>query len=213
MWSTLDSNKDLSGRFKGLFSNPKLFFLIPLDGMKNARKLFRLFKSLNEYHKIRQMLKKPDEDDATFYLNLLSRIGFLAYWVFDNLNVLADIKFLNIDAKKNGKNAATCWFIALVFGLILYVRDLIKVSHSQVSAEKSAASGREEEQERTRNLLKSLKQKKFEAVLNILKTLGDMITASQGSEFAPKVLKINFNDGWVGFGGFLSAVITSYQLY
>lgn len=40
-----------------------------------------------------------------------------------------------------------------------------------------------------------------------------MITASQGSQFAPNVLKINFNDGWIGFGGFLSAVITSYSLY
>lgn len=181
--------------------------------MKNARKLFRLFKSLNEYHKIRQMLKKPDEDDATFYLNLLSRIGFLTYWVFDNLNVLGDIKFLNVDAKKNGKNAATCWFIALVFALILYVRDLIKHSHAQVSAEKALASGREEDAERNKTLLKTLKKNKFDDVLNILKTLGDMITASQGSEFAPKVLKINFNDGWVGFGGFLSAIITSYQLY
>lgn len=158
------------------------------------------------------MLAKPDEDDAAFYLNLLSRIGFLAYWFFDNLNVLAAIKFLNVDEKKNGKHAATCWFIALVFGLILYVRDLIKVSHSQVSAEKALA-GKGEDQEKQRALLKTLKQKKFDAVLNILKTLGDMITASQGSEFAPTVLKINFNDGWIGFGGFLSAIITSYQLY
>lgn len=46
-----------------------------------------------------------------------------------------------------------------------------------------------------------------------MKTVGDLVPASQGSEFLPKVLKVNANDGLIGAGGFISAVITSYQLY
>jgi len=39
-----------------------------------------------------------------------------------------------------------------------------------------------------------------------------MIPAGQGSEILPK-LKLSFTDSTVGLGGFVSAIITSYQLY
>ena len=45
MYATKDSNDELSKKFKGMFEN-----------MRDARKLFRLFKTLNEYHKLRQIL-------------------------------------------------------------------------------------------------------------------------------------------------------------
>lgn len=159
------------------------------------------------------MLSKPDDDDVTYYLNVLSRVGYLLYWIFDNINILAGVKFLNADAKKAGKNAALCWFFGLLMSLINYIRDLVKISHDLVNLEKTMAQAKDDDLTTRKQALKTLKEKRFAAILNLLKTLGDMITASQGSEIAPKIFKINFNDGWVGFGGLLSAVITSYQLY
>jgi hypothetical protein len=50
-------------------------------------------------------------------------------------------------------------------------------------------------------------------LLNIIKSLGDMITAGQGSEIVPLITGKNFHDGWIGAGGLISALITSYQLY
>lgn len=50
-------------------------------------------------------------------------------------------------------------------------------------------------------------------VLNIIKVLGDVIPAGQGSEFFDKVLGFTANDSWCGLGGLVSAVLTSYQLY
>lgn len=48
-------------------------------GMRNARKLFRLFKSINEYQKLIEILgKKGSTFDKTF--NALNRIFFLLYW-------------------------------------------------------------------------------------------------------------------------------------
>lgn len=70
--------------------------------MKNARKLFRLFKTLNEYQKIQTLLKNPGGDDFKLYVNILQRLAFFFYWVFDNLNILGSIKFLNVDPKKYG---------------------------------------------------------------------------------------------------------------
>ena len=40
-----------------------------------------------------------------------------------------------------------------------------------------------------------------------------MVTASQGISLPKTLFGFDFNDGKVGFGGLLSAVITCYQLY
>jgi hypothetical protein len=40
-----------------------------------------------------------------------------------------------------------------------------------------------------------------------------MVTASQGISLPKTLVGFDFNDGQVGFGGLLSAVITCYQLY
>lgn len=75
------SNEALFTSFNGLFTN-----------MSTARKLFRLFKSFNEYVKIKGIMKEETSAlDKT--LAVLARLGFLFYWFFDNLSVLIKIKF------------------------------------------------------------------------------------------------------------------------
>lgn len=59
----------------------------------------------------------PDHKKA---LNILSRLGFLFYWIFDNIQILAKVKFLEgFDKELAGKRAATFWLIGLLFGLAL----------------------------------------------------------------------------------------------
>ncbi len=53
-------------------------------------------------------------------------------------------------------------------------------------------------------------KRKFDNTLNLLKNLGDMVTASQGINLPKNLFGFDFNDGQVGFGGLLSAVITCY---
>ena len=59
----------------------------------------------------------------------------------------------------------------------------------------------------------AIQKKKVDNILNLLKNLGDMVTASQGVGLPKQLFGFDFNDGQVGCGGFLSAVITCYQLY
>ena len=40
-----------------------------------------------------------------------------------------------------------------------------------------------------------------------------MIPALSGSEIPKKLLNKTFNDGWIGIGGLISALITSFQLF
>ena len=110
MFTQMGKNDKLALKFKGLF-----------EGMRDSRKLFRLFKSLNEWKTIEKQiaLYKADPTDTKILFNILSRGGFFFYWLFDNLSILAKIKFLDrVDKESASKKAATFWFIALVFAVI-----------------------------------------------------------------------------------------------
>lgn len=67
--------------------------------MKDARKLFRLFKTVNEIQKIIDLINKKDADEINKALNLLVRVFFGLYWYFDNLVILKTVKFLQGDHK------------------------------------------------------------------------------------------------------------------
>lgn len=85
--------------------------------MKDARKLFRLFKTVNEVQKIIELFNKKDNDEINKALNLAVRVFFGLYWYFDNLVILKTVKFLQGDFKQDGKRGSTCWLIALLLNL------------------------------------------------------------------------------------------------
>ena len=81
--------------------------------METARKLFILFKSLNEWAKIREFLKQ--ETSFEKYLAIATRIAFLVYFIFDNLSVLAKIKFFpSLDAQKQTSFSLKFWLLGLL---------------------------------------------------------------------------------------------------
>ena len=177
--------------------------------MRDARKLFRLFKSINEAHKILEILNKGSTDEIGVALDILNRLSFLLYWIFDNIAILGTIKFLTTDSKKFTKYGSFFWFWALIFSLVQSVRKLNDL-HKKDRNDRRADP---ENQEATQKKLAKTAAEKKDQYLNIIKNLGDLITASQGSDIFPKITGKTFSDGWIGAGGFVSAVITSYQLY
>ena len=125
------------------------------------------------------------------------------YWIFDNLQVLSTVKVLNLDSKKMGKYGSLFWFIGLVLTVVTSVIKLAEL------AEKEAGVKSRELNAETKKQIGEIKKQKFAEILNLIKSNGDLITASSGAEIAPK-LGINFNDAHIGLGGFVSAVITMY---
>ncbi len=55
-----------------------------MEGMRDARKLFRLAKSIVEYQKMVQLANQKSPQHKKI-LNILSRLGFFFYWIFDNI--------------------------------------------------------------------------------------------------------------------------------
>lgn len=90
--------------------------------MRDARKLFRLLKSVNEAKKIKDLLCTDMTIDNI--LNIIVRGFFLLYWFFDNLNILSKIKILNQDPKKMAKIGSTFWLLALLTNLLLLFKNL-----------------------------------------------------------------------------------------
>lgn len=156
--------------------------------------------------------KKGDEDEVELGLNIANRLAFLLYWFFDNLNILASIKFIKRDPKQFAKLGATFWFIALIAGLISYVRQLLTLLSDEARTLKAKPENEADKAPRAEKLSK-INRLKSEVILNIVKSLGDLIPAMSGAEIPQKLFKRTFNDGWIGIGGLISAVITSYQLY
>lgn len=91
-------------------------------GMRDARKLFRLFKTLNEIQTILKLKNTNMVDKIEQVLQIVTRIGFGLYWIFDNIVVLCTIKFLKRDAKTFSIHGMRFWFLALVTSLISAVR-------------------------------------------------------------------------------------------
>ena len=92
--------------------------------MRDARKLFRLFKTVNEIKKIKDLLSQDLNLEGM--LNMVIRGFFGLYWLFDNLNILSRIKVLSgPDPKRMAKIGSTFWLLALVTNLVLLVKKLL----------------------------------------------------------------------------------------
>lgn len=92
--------------------------------MRDARKLFRLFKTVNEIKKIKDILSQNVNLEGI--LNIIIRGFFGLYWLFDNLNILSKIKVLSgPDPKQMAKIGSTFWLLALATNLILLIKNLL----------------------------------------------------------------------------------------
>ena len=146
--------------------------------MRDARKLFRLFKSVNEAKKIKDLTNGVL--DINLGLNILIKAFFLLYWFFDNLNILSKIKILSHDPKKMAKWGSTFWLLALVTNLALLIRNLMANTHSLKKTKKYGSMTDEEAKDRGKEI-RGLLAKRRLIVLNIVKVVGDIIPAGHGS--------------------------------
>lgn len=155
-------------------------------------------------------------------LAILTRAFFGVYWIYDNLNILSRIKIIEKDSKQFAKTGAFFWLLALLTNLIAVVREIIlnekKLDHIKryyycdINRSYLATQNEKDFQEKKKEY-QGAEKKRMLLGLNLLKVLGDIIPAGQGSEVFKTLFGWTANDKLCGLGGFVSAVITSYQLY
>ena len=103
--------------------------LLNIENMGTARKLFRLFKSFNEYHKIIALSKNEKMEVTEKRLNILCRLAFLFYWIFDNIAVLIKVKFFSImDLKSAARWASKFWLLGIFLGIVMAIVNMTKTA-------------------------------------------------------------------------------------
>lgn len=107
--------------------------------------------------------------------------------------------------------------MGLIFSVALTVIAMYEVQKEEAKLMREVAQSQESHIQiddlQVKARKNAIQKKKVDNILNLLKNLGDMVTASQGVGLPKQLFGFDFNDGQVGCGGFLSAVITCYQLY
>jgi hypothetical protein len=160
--------------------------------IQDARKFFRLFKSLQEIKnindKIKDLLWKKDKIPIIF--EIISRLGFLIKWIFENLYVLAVLNLIKTDETSSyGYYSNMGWLFGLLLGIIKHLYEIISAL-------------------KRKDIKECLK-----TVIELVGKLGDLIPASNGIGISKKILGFQFNDGLIGIGGTVSAIAAMWSLW
>lgn len=155
-----------------------------------------MFKSLNELDFIYKKLIDNLAWGLTpnLILEILSKWGFVFYWLFDMLAILSKIKFINLDTKYHTHKAFLGWFIGNVFMLVKLLLDLNALLKKKQTQDPNKPDP-------------ALEHKIFRVYLNVIGRIGDLIPSSNGIELPHKLFGRGFSDGVVGVGGFVSSVV------
>lgn len=91
-----------------------------LESVRQARKLFRIFKSIDEYQAIIHLIFYGEEEISTLF-KILSKLLYFFYWIFDNLSVAAKIKLFKLNWKKFHQIGLKLRFMALIVSIFTFV--------------------------------------------------------------------------------------------
>ena len=151
---------------------------------------------------------------------LLARASFFGYWLYDNLAILAKIKFIKGDAPGWNKTGMLFWFFGNLFGFVSDLRKLAQIN-TQGAYFRKLIKESPEKAEVFKEKFKGLEVQRGTAIRGLLKSGFDGLTSFGGSgrSFCSYVLGlaekvgITLNDGVVGFNGVVSGLVACYELY
>ena len=191
-----------SAAWRGLFEN-----------MSNGRKLFKLFRSFNEYVTIKGYLKGDAPLDNA--LAIASRLAFLGYWLFDNLTVLIKIRVIRAwDLKATTRRAAKFWLTGIVLTILLSLLGAARCSKEEAELRyRRAQSTTSAKAKQFEKELAQIRADRRTNILNAIKMAGDGITATHVLGYPARFLGVTFSDSLVAAGGFSAGFITCYQKY
>jgi hypothetical protein len=135
-------------------------------------------------------------------MEILSKLGFFFYWIFDNIQILANIKFINADGAYHLKIASWGWFLGIVFGL---AKNLIDLCDLIKEKQKKGDENKAKDPKIDFLILKTM--------VEISGKLGDLLVASNGAGISQKLFGKGFNEGVLGLGGLWASLVALWGHY
>ena len=124
-------------------------------------------------------------------LDILQRVGFFFYWIFDNIQILATIKFLSADPSFHAKLGALFWFLGGLFAIARLIYDLVEELFKKP-------------QEKNDKIITKI-------CIDLIGRFGDLIVAANGCGLMLIIGK-PLNDGVLGICGLIASLISLYNL-
>jgi len=147
-------------------------------------------------------------------LNVLCRISFMIYWVFDNLFILTKVKFLTSFEKTHMQlRSAQFWMMGILFSLAIVAVNFSDIFRDQAEVmRKFASASSDQERKDANDKRKQLDKKRKDNTLTAIKNCADLINATTGAKI-PDMLGFKFPEVANACGGLVSSTITMYTLY
>ena len=111
---------------------------------------------------------------------LCSRVALFFYWACDNIQIITQLKLRKGDADYWGQMGMLNWFISLLCNLAQFIRQYLQAT-TQLTYYYKVVKESPEKKEAFRDQIKASKALKFDAILGIIKTVGDILPAAKGA--------------------------------
>eukprot|EP00350_Pseudokeronopsis_sp_OXSARD2_P006073 CAMPEP_0170543492 /NCGR_PEP_ID=MMETSP0211-20121228/2590_1 /TAXON_ID=311385 /ORGANISM="Pseudokeronopsis sp., Strain OXSARD2" /LENGTH=245 /DNA_ID=CAMNT_0010846883 /DNA_START=97 /DNA_END=833 /DNA_ORIENTATION=+ len=177
------------------------------EKFRDARSLFRLFKSLFEIKRI-LIIFAYSQDAFSLVTNTSSRAFYLLYWIFDNLYICFkyfNIQLDSVDTDQFRKLARICWLFGLLTFLIYCIKTLRK-TYIDESDLKVAAINKMTVRQVKENLA-IICHLRRDYQINFMRAFSDLIICLNENNLPFLVLGKRINPGVEGVFGMLSGLI------
>ncbi len=193
---------------------------------RDSRKIFRLFRSFQEIKNINDKLKDLiwKKDKIPILFEIFSRVGYLGYWIMDNLVILGTMKIIS-DKSINQFSyfAHIGWVLGISLAIIKCLYELLSLlifkndktkEDVLIKKQNTHVSFSNFNNFSTHSLNSSQNNKEINRLLiELIGRFSNLVPATSGCGLDKKILGYEFNDGFVGLCGLISALISIMSLW
>eukprot|EP00828_Plagiopyla_frontata_P041114 TRINITY_DN5767_c0_g1_i2.p1 TRINITY_DN5767_c0_g1~~TRINITY_DN5767_c0_g1_i2.p1 ORF type:complete len:228 (-),score=14.58 TRINITY_DN5767_c0_g1_i2:201-884(-) len=169
------------------------------ESFLHSRKLFRLFKSIQQIPKLQSFILDKNMDKFQQMLDILTHSNYFFHFIFDNIAILSVVKVLNYQPAKFSQIAQKFWLLGIITTIISIIYQL-----KQLSKDFNAISKDQ----------KLIHQSKVNALLRRLITMCcDSLVALNGSQAYEAIFGSKIHQAVLGVSGIISGAIAAYDFY
>ena len=177
---------------------------------RDARKILRLFKFLQEYEKVAKIVNslKGQPPSVKQCIQCIGFIGLANYWLWDNL-----VFFAKGDRLSNnpswGKYSMRGWWVGITSQLIVDTMNVVESMRREEKAKRNAVST--EEIERVSSTERALREQIY--VYGYTKNVADWLIAASGGDMMAYMGGSNLSDKTIGILGCVSGFTVCSQVW
>lgn len=181
------------------------------EKISEARKLFKLFKFLNDVPRLVYLINSP-LDNFTKNFNFLTRFFNALFYIFENLSILTNLRFISLNYQPHIEiSMSLSWLLTQLFHMSYYVGVLKKTYNDEEDLRSM-----EIKQFKVKDIyqkMKLLSQIRIYLLLGLIRCFGDFMLSCYELKLFENFLGTKIMKFVVNLTGLISALISIYQQF